>query len=93
MRLRQSLIALALALAGATSVYVAIAIQMVPTLVIPVLATALPLMVVPRHQNVTLLACILLLLLFVLAGGFSVGPWYTPPLLLLVAARATRQTA
>lgn len=82
----------AIALAAAASVFGAVAIQPVPTLIIPVLVSALPLLAPNLKSAATLrwLAAALLLAWVMLAAA-SVGVLYVPALAaMLVAASRTR---
>jgi hypothetical protein len=62
-------------------------VQQVPTLLIPVVLSALPLMATTRRQGVALrLVAGVLLVLWVGLGALSVGPWYLPAVVTIFIA-------
>ena len=79
---------LAVAWACATGVFVAVRIQAVPALVIPVILCAVPLFTVrPRTRGAVLLLSVFMMLVFVLLTSLSMGWFYVPCLIMLILAR------
>jgi hypothetical protein len=84
---------LALAWAFATGLFVALEIQLVPALLIPLAVCGAPLLAVRgKRYDAILLVSALAMLVFVLVGSFSVGWFYAPCVILLLAARIRLST-
>jgi hypothetical protein len=79
---------LALAWACATGVFVALEIQVAPALLIPLMICGAPLLAARgKAYDTILLVSALVMLVFVLLTSFSVGWFYAPSVMLLLAAR------